>query len=85
MLGLESLYGILVVLALLALYRVLEDTELVAASRSLALWLALATLTRSEGIILFALLALPTIVLVPRGHARHALEDARHRRRRSAS
>jgi 4-amino-4-deoxy-L-arabinose transferase-like glycosyltransferase len=63
MLGLESLYGILVVLALLALYAFWKTPNLWRVAL-LALWLALATLTRSEGIILFTFLALPAIVLV---------------------
>ena len=63
MLGLESLYGILVVLALLALYAFWKTPNSWRVAL-LGLWLALATLTRSEGIILFAFLALPAIVLV---------------------
>ncbi|MFI5053924.1 MAG: glycosyltransferase family 39 protein [Acidimicrobiia bacterium] len=64
MLGLETLYGFLVILALLAVYRMWNRPTLPNAAL-VALWLALATLTRSEGVILFGLMALPTIVLVP--------------------
>jgi 4-amino-4-deoxy-L-arabinose transferase-like glycosyltransferase len=63
MLGLESLYGLLVVLALLTLYKFWGAPSLGRAAL-LGGWLALATLTRSEGIILFAFVALPAIVLV---------------------
>ena len=58
MLGLESLYGLLVILALLALYR-LWNAPTLGTAALLALVLALATLTRSEGVILFVLMALP--------------------------
>jgi 4-amino-4-deoxy-L-arabinose transferase-like glycosyltransferase len=62
--GLETLYGFLVILALLALYR-FWDRPSIRAAALLAVPLALATLTRSEGVILFALLGLPTVFLVP--------------------
>jgi 4-amino-4-deoxy-L-arabinose transferase-like glycosyltransferase len=64
MLGLETLYGFLVILALLAVYRMWSRPNLTSAA-ILAVWLALATLTRSEGVILFALVAVPAILLVP--------------------
>jgi 4-amino-4-deoxy-L-arabinose transferase-like glycosyltransferase len=64
MLGLETLYGFLVILALLALYRLWQRPSLANAAL-LAVCLALATLTRSEGAILFVFIALPTVVLVP--------------------
>jgi 4-amino-4-deoxy-L-arabinose transferase-like glycosyltransferase len=62
-LGLETLYGVLVVAALLATYRLWARPSLGNAAL-LALWLALATLTRSEGVLLFLALALPTALLV---------------------
>jgi 4-amino-4-deoxy-L-arabinose transferase-like glycosyltransferase len=64
MLGLETLYGFLVILALLAVYRMWSRPNLASAAL-VAVWLSLATLTRSEGVILFAIVALPAIVLVP--------------------
>ena len=61
-LGLETLYCFLVVLALLALYS-FWDRPRISAAIALALALGLASLTRSEGPILFVLLALPTVLL----------------------
>jgi 4-amino-4-deoxy-L-arabinose transferase-like glycosyltransferase len=60
--GLETLYCFLVVLALLAVYRFWRSPSLWGAA-AIALCLALASLTRSEGIILFALLGVPTALL----------------------
>src|SRR3954470_15994860 len=62
-LGLESLYGLLVVLLLITVFSFWRSPT-VGRAALLALWLGLATLTRSEGIILFAFIALPAIVLV---------------------
>lgn len=62
-LGLETLYAFLVIASLLAVYRLWERPTLPAAAL-LGLWLACATLTRSEGVLLFLMMALPTIVLV---------------------
>jgi hypothetical protein len=53
-----------VILALLAVYRMWSRPNLASAAL-VAVWLSLATLTRSEGVILFAIVALPAIVLVP--------------------
>jgi 4-amino-4-deoxy-L-arabinose transferase-like glycosyltransferase len=61
-LGLETLYCFLVVLALLALYS-FWDRPRVSAAIGLAAALGLASLTRSEGPILFVLLAVPTVLL----------------------
>ncbi len=61
-LGLETLYCFLVVAALLALYSFWDRPRLTAAI-ALAAALGLASLTRSEGPILFVLLALPTVLL----------------------
>jgi hypothetical protein len=63
-LGLETLYGFLLVCALLAVYRFWSAPALWPAV-GMALALALASLTRSEGVILFVLLALPTVLLAP--------------------
>src|SRR5262245_11613077 len=60
--GLETLYCFLVVLALLAVYRFWQSPTLGRAAL-LALCLGLASLTRSEGIILFVLLGVPTALL----------------------
>jgi 4-amino-4-deoxy-L-arabinose transferase-like glycosyltransferase len=62
-LGLESLYGLLLVLALLTLYR-FWNAPTIGRAAVLGLWLALATLTRSEGIILSVLIAVPAVMLV---------------------
>ena len=61
-LGLETLYCFLVVVALLALYSFWDRPRLTAAV-ALAAALGLASLTRSEGPILFVLLAVPTVLL----------------------
>ena len=61
--GLETLYAFLVVLALIATYRFWNRPTLPNALL-LGLWLALATITRSEGLILAVLIAIPTVVLV---------------------
>jgi 4-amino-4-deoxy-L-arabinose transferase-like glycosyltransferase len=61
-LGLETLYCFLVVVALLALYS-FWDRPRITAAVGLAAALGLACLTRSEGPILFVLLALPTVLL----------------------
>ncbi len=61
--GLETLYAFLVVLALLATYR-FWDRPTLPNALLLGLWLALATITRSEGLILAVLIAIPTVVLV---------------------
>ncbi len=61
--GLETLYCFLVVLALIAVYRFWR-TPSVWGAVGIAVCLALASLTRSEGIILFALLGVPTALLV---------------------
>jgi 4-amino-4-deoxy-L-arabinose transferase-like glycosyltransferase len=61
-LGLETLYCFLVVVALLALYSFWDRPRLSAAI-GLAAALGLASLTRSEGPILFVLLAVPTVLL----------------------
>ena len=74
MLGLETLYGFLVILALLAFVPPVAAPDPRDASRSFALCLSLATLTRSEGTILFVLFALPTMLLVPRTTWRRKLE-----------
>lgn len=63
MLGLETLYGVLVILSLLAVYRLWEKPTLGGAAL-LGLWLSFATLTRSEGVLLMLMMALPAIVLV---------------------
>jgi 4-amino-4-deoxy-L-arabinose transferase-like glycosyltransferase len=60
--GLETLYCFLVVLALLAVYRFWSAPSLWGAA-GVATCLALASLTRSEGIILFVLLGVPTVLL----------------------
>jgi 4-amino-4-deoxy-L-arabinose transferase-like glycosyltransferase len=73
MLGLETLYGFLVILALLAFYRLWKNPTLGNAAL-LSLCLSLATLTRSEGAILFVLFALPTLILVPRATVRKKFE-----------
>jgi 4-amino-4-deoxy-L-arabinose transferase-like glycosyltransferase len=62
-LGLETLYGVLVVAAVLAAYRLWERPTL-GNTALLGLWLSLATLTRSEGVLLLLALALPTVLLV---------------------
>ncbi len=64
MLGLETIYGFLVVLALLAFYR-LWRAPTAGNAALLALCLSLATLARSEGAILFVLVAVPTLLLLP--------------------
>jgi 4-amino-4-deoxy-L-arabinose transferase-like glycosyltransferase len=61
--GLETLYCFLVVLALLAVYRFRRAPSMWGAV-GIAVPLALASLTRSEGIILFVLLGTPTVLLV---------------------
>ncbi|HEY7106089.1 MAG TPA: glycosyltransferase family 39 protein, partial [Acidimicrobiia bacterium] len=61
-LGLETLYCFLVVLALIAVYRFWASPSLWGAA-AVAGCLALASLTRSEGIILFVLLGVPTALL----------------------
>ncbi len=61
-LGLETLYCFLLVVALLALYSFWDRPRMTAAV-ALAAALGLASLTRSEGPILFVLLALPTVLL----------------------
>lgn len=60
--GLETLYCFLVVLALLAVYRFSAAPTLWGAV-AIGACLSLAALTRSEGIVLFVLLALPTALL----------------------
>ncbi len=60
--GLETLYCFLVVLALLAVYRFWRAPTMWGAV-AIGVPLALASLTRSEGIILFALLGVPTVLL----------------------
>jgi len=62
--GLETLYCFLVVLALLAVYRFWQNPT-VAGAAIIAVCLALASLTRSEGIVLFALMGIPTALLAP--------------------
>jgi 4-amino-4-deoxy-L-arabinose transferase-like glycosyltransferase len=61
--GLETLYCFLVVLALIAVYR-FQKTPSMWGAAGIAVCLALASLTRSEGIILFTLLGVPTALLV---------------------
>ena len=61
--GLETLYCFLVVLALIAVYRFWRTPSMWGAV-AIAVPLALASLTRSEGIILFTLLGVPTALLV---------------------
>ena len=61
--GLETLYCFLVVLALIAVYRFWRTPSMWGAA-GIAVCLALASLTRSEGIILFTLLGVPTALLV---------------------
>jgi 4-amino-4-deoxy-L-arabinose transferase-like glycosyltransferase len=73
MLGLETLYGFLVILSLLAFYRLWKDPTLGNVAL-FSLCLALATLTRSEGAMLFVLFALPTLLLVPRATWRRRFE-----------
>ena len=73
MLGLETLYGFLVILALFAFYRLWRNPTLGNAAL-LALCLSLATLTRSEGAMLFVFFALPTLILVPRATVRRKFE-----------
>jgi 4-amino-4-deoxy-L-arabinose transferase-like glycosyltransferase len=73
MLGLETLYGFLVILALLAFYRLWKNPTL-GNTALFALCLSLATLTRSEGAMLFVLFALPTLILVPRATVRKKFE-----------
>jgi 4-amino-4-deoxy-L-arabinose transferase-like glycosyltransferase len=63
-LGLETLYCFLVVCALLAVYRFWRAPAMWPAI-GIAASLALAALTRSEGTILFVLIAVPTVLLVP--------------------
>jgi 4-amino-4-deoxy-L-arabinose transferase-like glycosyltransferase len=63
-LGLETLYGFLVVCALLGVYRFWRAPAIWPAM-GIAASLALAALTRSEGTLLFLLVALPTVLLVP--------------------
>jgi 4-amino-4-deoxy-L-arabinose transferase-like glycosyltransferase len=63
-LGLETLYGFLVVCALLGVYRFWRAPAMWPAI-GIAASLALAALTRSEGTLLFLLVALPTVLLVP--------------------
>lgn len=60
--GLETLYCFLVVLALLAVYRFWRTPSMWGAV-AIAVPLALASLTRSEGIILFVLIGVPTALL----------------------
>jgi 4-amino-4-deoxy-L-arabinose transferase-like glycosyltransferase len=60
--GLETLYCFLVVLALIAVYRFWRSPSMWGAA-GIAACLALASLTRSEGIILFTLLGVPTALL----------------------
>ena len=60
--GLETLYCFLVVLALIAVYRFWRAPSMWGAV-AIAVPLALASLTRSEGIILFVLLGVPTVLL----------------------
>jgi 4-amino-4-deoxy-L-arabinose transferase-like glycosyltransferase len=73
MLGLETLYGFLVILALLAFYR-LWRAPTVANAALFAACLSLATLARSEGAMLFVLFALPTLLLLPRLATRERLK-----------
>ena len=73
MLGLETLYGFLVILALLALYRLWQSPTMGNAVL-FALCLSLATLARSEGAMLFVLFALPTLLLLPRVATRERLK-----------
>ena len=61
--GLETLYCFLVVLALIAVYRFWRTPSMWGAV-AIAVPLALASLTRSEGIILFTLIGVPTALLV---------------------
>ena len=63
-LGLETLYSFLLVLALLFLYRFWRAPSAWLAA-GMAAALAVAALTRSEGALLFVLLAVPTVLLVP--------------------
>jgi 4-amino-4-deoxy-L-arabinose transferase-like glycosyltransferase len=60
--GLETLYCFLVVLALLTVYRFWRAPS-IGGAVLIAVALALASLTRSEGIILFVLLGVPTALL----------------------
>ena len=80
MLGLETLYGFLVILSLLRVLPVLGDPTLGNAAL-LALCLSLATLTRSEGAMLFVFFALPTLILVPRAYRAPEARDVRRGRR----
>ena len=63
-LGLETLYGFLVVVGLLFVYRFWSAPRMGSAI-GIAAALALAALTRSEGILLLVLVALPTVLLAP--------------------
>ena len=63
-LGLETLYCFCLVVALLFLYR-FWSTPSIAPVIGMAVALSVAALTRSEGLLLFVLVALPTFVLVP--------------------
>jgi 4-amino-4-deoxy-L-arabinose transferase-like glycosyltransferase len=62
--GLETLYCFLVVLALLAVYRFWQAPSLWWAV-AVAAFLSLAALTRSEGVILLVLVAVPTALWAP--------------------
>jgi len=62
--GLETLYCVLVVLALLAFYRFWSAPSFPWLA-AVAVFLGLASLTRSEGVVLFALLCLPAALLAP--------------------
>ena len=62
MLGLETLYCFLVVLSLLAFYRLWQRPDARQRRALVALCLSLATLTRSEGVMLFVLLGAPDAV-----------------------
>ncbi len=62
--GLETLYGFLVAMSLLTFYKFWNDRRLRWALL-LAVWLALAALTRSEGVILVVFIAVPTVLFLP--------------------
>jgi hypothetical protein len=72
-LGLETLYCFCLVVALLCLYRFWTQPSL-GPVIGMGAALAVGSLTRSEGTLLFVLLVLPTLLLVPGIHARDRLK-----------
>ena len=82
MLGLETLYGFLPGAGAAGLYRVLDDAARRPVLALVALWLALATLTRSEGTMLFVAPRAARVRCSSRGVTRRdrARSSARHRR-----